>query len=346
MGDDWSLHTFKSLELGALFPRRVFRAFACVALILGPWCAVAQNSTESSSNEPLAALGELVDSGRISEAERIVKQTLPNSAMEPAQSGFLRISVYDFAWALVGYSYLGANDYANAERLGKERLQVEASADQKSEHLPTFLMLMADVYRLQSKHAAAAPLYQQMYRLWIDDKLPAEFIDNTLVALAECYIALGRQAEAVQILKPAKNPDGSDAGIAFHEEMYNAYAVALESAGRKAEATHLGAVIDAQSRRQPAANQQDRELFRARLLSAEGSYAKADAIYQKWIKYWESSSAPPSIDAKESLEIRTQALAEYTHFLSRRGRSGEAEAARAQWKAMGCGLGKGKCGWR
>jgi hypothetical protein len=292
------------------------------------------------------ALAELLDSGRITEAERIVKQTLPNPAMEPAQSGFLRISVYDFAWALVGYSYLGANDYANAERLGKERLQVEASADQKSEHLPTFLMLMADVYRLQSKHAAAAPLYQQMYRLWIDDKLSADFTNNTIVSLAECYIALGRQAEAVQILKPAKNPDGSDAGIAFHEQMYDAYAVALESAGRNTEAAQLEAVIDAKSRRPPAANQQDRELFRARLLSAEGSYPKADAIYQKWIKYWESTSAPPSIDANESLEIRTQALSEYTHFLSKRGRSDEAKAARARWKAMGCGLGKGKCGYR
>jgi tetratricopeptide (TPR) repeat protein len=318
--------------------------FARVALILAPWSALAQDSI--SSDEPLAALGELVDSGRITEAERLVKQMLPNPALEPAQSGFLRISLYDFAWALVGYSYLRANDYANAERLGKERLQVEASVDEKSEHLPTFLMLMADVYRLQSKHAAAAPLYQRMYRLWIDQKLPAEFQNKTFLALAECYIALGRQDDAVQILKPAKNRDGSDAGIAFQEERYNAYAVALEWAGRKAEAVQLEAVIDAKSRRQPASNQQDRELFRARLLSAEGSYAKADAIYQKWIKYWESRSAPPSIDAKESLEIRTQALAEYTHFLSHRGRFGEAKAARARWKAMGCGLGKGQCGYR
>jgi ATP/maltotriose-dependent transcriptional regulator MalT len=312
-------------------------------LIHGPTCARAQGEARRSLEERIKAA---LDSGQTREAERLLNRLLPNPEAEPTEtSGFLRISVYDLWWGTVGYSYLGANDYANAERLSVERLKiVESPADRGAAHLPPFLMLMADVYRLQGKYAAAAPLYQRMYRLWMDDKLPADFINNSQVALAEFLIATGHASEAVHLLLPARNPDGTDAGIAFHEQMYNAYAVALEQAGRRPEAEQLASAIDATSRRKPAANRQDRELFRARLLSARAANTEAEAIYRKWIAYWQSEAAAPSIDPKESLDIRTQALSGFTHFLSKRGRSREAQAAQVRLKAMGCAL--GLCGWR
>ena len=113
----------------------------------------------------------------------------------------------------------------------------------------------------------------------------------------------------------------------------------MEEAGHKTEAARFEAKTDAESRRPPAANQQDRDLLRARLLSARGQDAAAQAIYQKWTVYWKTSDVLGIINAKESLQIRTVALVGYSHFLSVHGRTREAQAVQSQLAAMGCRFG-------
>jgi hypothetical protein len=128
-------------------------------------------------------------------------------------------------------------------------------------------------------------------------------------------------------------------GVSFHEDSFNTYAGAMEEAGQRAGAAQLEAKVDAESRRPPAANQQDRDLLRARLLSARKQDAAAEAIYQKWTGFWKTAPTPGIIDPKESLQIRTAALIAYGHFLSVDGRSREAQAIQAQLNAAGCRLG-------
>jgi hypothetical protein len=99
-----------------------------------------------------------------------------------------------------------------------------------------------------------------------------------------------------------------------------------EEAGHKTEAAQFEAKTDVESQRPPPANQQDRDLLRARLLSARSQDAAAEVIYQKWTAYWKTSDVPGIIDPKESLQIRMVALVGYSHFLSVHGRTREAKA--------------------
>jgi hypothetical protein len=113
----------------------------------------------------------------------------------------------------------------------------------------------------------------------------------------------------------------------------------MEAAGHKPAAAQFEAKIDSESRRPPAANQQDRDLLRARLMSARRQDAQAEAIYKKWTAYWKTAALPDGMDPKESLQIRAVALTAYSHFLSVRGRSQEAQAVLSQLTALGCRFG-------
>ena len=98
---------------------------------------------------------------------------IPKPEEEPIQNFgiFTQAGLHDILWAMVGYSYLGANDYTDAERVTGERLRaVEDKGQAAAGHLPTFLSLMAEVQRLQGKHAAAFPLYVRLYQLWLDNR--------------------------------------------------------------------------------------------------------------------------------------------------------------------------------
>jgi hypothetical protein len=78
------------------------------------------------------------------------------------------------AWSVI--RIWGANHYADAERVTGERLRaLEAKGETAAGHVPIFLLLMAEVQRLQGKHAAAFPLYVRLYQLWLNNKLPADF---------------------------------------------------------------------------------------------------------------------------------------------------------------------------
>ncbi len=66
---------------------------------------------------------------------------LPNPAAEPKGSSWF--SVYTWTWLVVD---LLANDYANAERVAKERLALEDAGDRTSDRRPLFSSLLADVY--------------------------------------------------------------------------------------------------------------------------------------------------------------------------------------------------------
>ena len=93
------------------------------------------------------------------------------------------------------------------------------------------------------------------------------------------------------VSQPAVDPDGSYVGPSFHESTFNTHAVAMEEAGHKTAGAELATKIDAESRRTPAANQQDRDLLRARLMSARSQDAAAEAIYRKWTGYWKTINA-------------------------------------------------------
>jgi hypothetical protein len=299
--------------------------------------ARAQNAAKASLDEQLKSAGELLERGRTGEYERLLRQVIPKPEEEPLQdSGILSSTgVQYIMWALAGSSYLGANDYVDAERVVSERLRaVEARGDSAAYPVQMFLSLLADIYRLQGKHAAAFPLYRRL--LAFNDQLSADFQTRTELGYEECLIVRGDAATAELVSRPPVDPDGSAVGPAFHEDIFNAHAVAMEEAGHQVAATQFEAMIDAGSRRLPAANQQDRDLFRARLMSARKQDSAAEAIYKKWSGYWKTVSAPPSIDPKEFVHIRTAALAAYTHFLSIRERTREAQSIQTQLASMGC----------
>ena len=315
---------------------------ALIALVMLTVNALAQNAASSSLDEQLTNVAQLLQDGRTNEAERRLRQLIPRPEDEPVQDSsiFNPSSFQDVLWAMAGYSYLGANDYAGAERVAGERLRaVEAKGDAAAGHVPIFLMLMGEVNRLQGKYDAAFPLYARLYALWLNNQLPAELEKRTNSGYVECLIVRGEAAMAELVSQPAVDADGSAVGPSFHEESFNTHAVAMEEAGHKPAAALFEAKIDAGSRRPPAANQQDRDLARARLMSARKQDAAAEAIYRKWIGYWKTAKMPASIGSKESLQIRTAALEAYSHFLSLRGRSREAQAIQGQLTAMGCRFG-------
>ena len=298
--------------------------------------------TSRTLEQQLGDVSQLLEAGRTGEGERLLRQLIPN----PEEEAVRELGIFSFAglhnvlWALTGYSYAGANDYVNAERVAGERLRAaEARGAAAAGHLPIFLTLRAEVYRLQGKHAAAYPLYVRLNHLWFNNQLPAELEKPTELGFVECLLVRGDAAAAESMSRPPVDPDGSYVGAAFHEHIFNMHAVAMEEAGHKTEAAQFEAKTDAESRRPPPANQQDRDLLRARLLSARGQDAGAEAIYQKWTGYWKTPDVPGIVDVKESLQIRTLALVGYSHFLSAHGRSREAQAVQSQLAAMGCRFG-------
>lgn len=312
------------------------------ALVLIAAFALAQSAGRPSVDEQLASAGPLLERGRTGEYERLLRQLIPKPEEEPAADLgiFSSAGGHDVLWALAGYSYLAANDYANAERLSGERLRAaEARGPTAAGHVPIFLTLLAETYRLQGKYAVAFPLYERLYRLWLDNQLPADFQKASERGYLECLLVRGEGATAEIASVPAVNPDGSAVGPSFHEDMFNTHAVAMEEAGHQVAAVKFESEIDTQSRRPQAANQQDRDLLRARLLSARGQKAAAEAIYRKWSDYWKNASPPPAFDPKEFLQIRTAALIAYGHFLAAQGRPREAQAIHAQLAAAGCKFG-------
>ena len=314
------------------------RAFLAALLLAAN--IVAQNA--ASRDEQLANVNQLLERGRTSEAERLLRQVVPKPEEEPVQDSgiFTQSGVHDLLWAMVGYFYLGANDYANAERVTGERLRAaDAKGPAAAVHVPIFLFLMAEVERLQGKHAAAYPLYLRLYQLWLDNQLPADFQKRSELGYVECLIVRGDAATAELVARPPLDADGSEVGPSFHEDIFNTYAVAMEEAGHKAEAAQFEAKIDAESRRPASANQQDRDLFRARLMGARKQDAAAEAIYQKWTAYWKTAALPAAMDPKEALQIRTVALVAYSHFLSVHRRPREAQAVQSQLAMLGCRFG-------
>ena len=312
---------------------------ACIVTALLAATVLAQNVARPSRDEQLANVNQLLERGRTSEAERLLRQVIPKPEEEPIQDSgiFTQAGFHDILWAMVGYSYLWANDYADAERVTGERLRaVEVKGQAAAGHLPIFLSLMAEVQRLQGNYAAAFPLYVRLYQLWLDNQLPADFQKRSTLGYVECLIVRGETATAELVARPPVDTDGSAVGPSFHEDIFNTYAVALEAAGHKPAAAQLEEKIDAESRRPPAANQQDRDLLRARWMSARKQDTGAEAIYQKWTAYWKTAKLPASMDPKESLQIRAVALRGYSHFLSVRKRSREAQAILSQLTAVGC----------
>jgi hypothetical protein len=183
-------------------------------------------------------------------------------------------------------------------------------------------------------------------RLWSQDQLPADFQKRAARGWVECLIVRGEVHSAELLSRPPTDPDGSATGPSFHEDLFNTHAIAMEEAGHTSAAAEFAAAIDAGSRRPPAANQQDRDLFRASLMSARGQDTAAEAIYRKWADYWKTSNVPGIVDPRESLQIRAAALIGYSHFLSVRGRSREAQAIQSRLTAMGCrfGMCEDRCG--
>jgi hypothetical protein len=123
----------------------MLQAFLTIVLLAAN--ALAQNAARRSLDDQLTNVGQLLESGRTSEAERLVRQLIPRPEEEPAQDLgiFTAAGFHDILWAMTGYSYLGANDYASAERVAGERLRAaEARGEAAAGHLPVFLLLMAE----------------------------------------------------------------------------------------------------------------------------------------------------------------------------------------------------------
>jgi len=85
----------------------MLRAFIVIALLAA--IVLAQNVARPSPDEQLANVSQLLERGRTSEAERLLRQVIPKPEEEPIQDFgiFTQAGVHDILWAMVGYSYLG-----------------------------------------------------------------------------------------------------------------------------------------------------------------------------------------------------------------------------------------------
>ena len=287
---------------------------------------------KSVENE-LEPLRQLVLDNRLAEAERLVRSVLPTPEGEPKRtSGFLNVSTYDLVWAMVTNRYLANNDYASAERVASERLKLaQSAAPSEPYRIQLFTLLLANIFITQGNYAKAMPLYERLIRADVQNALAADFQIKSNIGMAEALMAQGRAAEAERFLKPMVFAEGADPArpAAFHEELFNTYAVALREAGQSAAADRIVAQISRETSRPPGYDQQDRDLLRARLLRTRGSFTEAESIYREWIKHWDDRPPSPGTQ-RELVEPRLKPLQEYTHFLTVRGRAAEAQAARTR----------------
>jgi tetratricopeptide (TPR) repeat protein len=272
-------------------------------------------------------IGQLIRDNRIAEAERLVRKMLPTPEAEPKETGGgLSISTYNAFWGIIASRYLSSNDYANAERVARERLKLaESEAPVNPYRTQLFTFVLANTFLTEGKYAMAEPLYQRLTS--VDPE--ADFQVKTFVGMAEVLMAQGRAAEAERFLKPIVFAEGADPArpAAFHEAIFNAYAVALKEAGQSAAADRIVAQIGRETSRSAAIDQQDRDLLRARLLRARGSFDDAEAIYREWMKRWEA-------DPAGSVEARLKPIEEYTHFLTLRHRATDAAAMRVRLREL------------
>jgi tetratricopeptide (TPR) repeat protein len=304
-----------------------------------PANAVGQtNASAKSVENQLEPLRQLILDNRLAEAERLVRSVLPTPEAEPKQTGgFLNVSAYDLVWGMIANRYLANNDYASAERIASERLKLaQSAAGTDPYHIQMFTFLLANTFLTQGNYAQAMPLYQRLVRADVQNDLSADFQVKTSVGMTEVLMAQGRAAQAERFLKPMIFAEGADPArpAAFHEELFNTYAVALMEAGQSAAADQIVAQIGRESSRPAGLDQQDRDLLRARMLRTRGSFTEAESIYQKWIKHWDDRPPASGSIQRELAEPRLKPLQEYTHFLTLRRRSLEAQAARARLRML------------
>lgn len=294
-------------------------------------------SAKSVENQ-LEPLHQLILDNRLDEAERLVRSVLPTPEAAPKQTGgFLNLSAYDVVWGMIANRYLTNNDYASAERVASERLKLAQSAAPTDPYrIQLFTFVLANAFLTQGNYAKATPLYQRLISADTQNDLSADFQVKSNTGMTEALMAQGRAAEAVRFLKPMVFAEGADPArpAAFHEELFNTYAVALMEAGQSAAADQIVAQIGRESSRPAGFDQQDRDLLRARLLRARGLFDEAESIYREWIKHWDDRPPASGSIQRDLAEARLKPLEEYTHFLTLRRRSPEAQAARARLRML------------
>src|SRR5579863_9042227 len=98
------------------------RTLTAIVLLAGN--ALAQNVATPSLDEQLTNAGQLLKSGRTGEYEHLLRKLIPKPEDEPIQdsSSFSSTNLHYVLWAMAGTAYLGANDYADAERVVGQRL--------------------------------------------------------------------------------------------------------------------------------------------------------------------------------------------------------------------------------
>jgi len=258
--------------------------------------AAQTNAPARSVENQLQPLHQLILDNRIADAERLVRNVLPVPEAEGnGTGGFPNVSMYDLAWATIANRYLANDDYASAERVASERLRLARSAPSPEPHrIQLFTLLTANAFLTEGNYGKATPLYQELLRADAQNDLSADFQVKSNIGMPEALMAQGRAAEAERFLKPMVFAEGADPArpAAFHEDLFNTYAVALMEAGQSAAADRIVAEIGRESSRPPGFGQQDRDLLRARLLRARGSFAEAESIYRKWISYWDDRRPP------------------------------------------------------
>jgi len=289
-----------------------------------------------SVEEQLAPLRQMILDNKLAEAERLVRRVLPTPEAEPKETGWPNLSAYNLTWEILVDRYLATNDYAGAERVASERLKLaEGAVPADRYRIQLFTLALGRTYLTEGKYAMAAPLYDRLLVADAYNQLSADFQVNAYVGMTEALMAQGRAAEAEQLLKPMVFVEGADLArrAAFHEAVFNTYAVVLKEAGRIAEAEEIVAEIGRETSRPEGFDAQDRDLLRARLLRARGSFNEAEAIYREWIKHWDDRPAEQGI-RRELAEPRLKALQEYSDFLTLRQRLPEAQAARGRLRML------------
>lgn len=310
--------------------------FLTIFLLLS-LCGSANAQNDLSRNVKL--FSELKESGKLTEAEAVLKKALPSPLAEPPKKpGELSISAYGLLWMTLISEHLQNADFDSASRITTERIGVaEQTFGRDHIAVAAFLNMLGAILVRQGKYEAATPVFERSLRMFTESGLGDGMVAGPIYAgLAECLLAQKKESEAEALLHPIVRKMGEKSRLEMQETIANTYAVILREIGSTTEAEELEKFIDNKSHLRAGVNSQERDFLRARISAADGNHENADAVYRKWIDHWErwGETARAHPGEQEWDRILMDPLQQYADFLTLAGRKSDAAVIRRRLKEI------------
>lgn len=311
---------------------RLLVAVVFLSIEPGAILAAQDDALPDPQIKQFAAVTTLLQQGKPAEAEHILDHVQLRSNQSKFKLGNSTLSTYAVSSTLLISTYMGLNDYADAERVAKDRVVwSEQQYGPKALQVAGFLSLLAEIERLQTNYKAAEPLYVRSLSIHRSLNLADCLVAKSVYSgLAETYLALNRPREAEELLSPAIDAcreKFGDKGMG-RADLFDAYAVALENDNKTAEAAKAASEADRVSMLVPRVEEENRDLLRGRLLAAQGRFDESLAPCHKWIGILEVPNGPES-DRRLMLP-----LGECQRLLQLAGRGTEAAEVGARLKGI------------